>query len=92
MGQYTQHGGRERARGKGAEGRLGGGGGKGRGRQPGATRKKHRKVNGKGTELTKGTTFQQRTHHETQSQIHLASRVHLDAVACKNLNRPSKNK
>ena len=34
-GQYTQHGGRERRGGKGAEGRLGGGGGKGRGRLPG---------------------------------------------------------
>ena len=34
-GQYTQHGGRERRGGKGAEDRLGGGGGKGRWRLPG---------------------------------------------------------
>jgi len=33
-GQYTQHGGRERRGGKGADDSLGGGGGKGRGKLP----------------------------------------------------------
>ena len=70
-GQYTQHGGRERGGGKGAEGRLGGGGGKGRGRQPGEEGEKGNAGRNKGQNWQSGTVWQ-RTHHETQSQMHFA--------------------
>ena len=79
-GQYTQHGGRERRGGKGAEGRLGGWGWQGTGKAAGGGGKKWKRRKEQRTELAKWNSLTEDTPRDAVTN---ALRLHLHNFAYK---------